>query len=574
MKSYAEMEQERLYYAPDDERYTRNRREEMGRYKRNRYSEHATNTAPLEATRRGEDNLSQKWKNSNRWSDSHREYYGDRYTNGPPTRNVHSRENRDTRNWQYRDEMADSHTTPHGNDLFSPESAFRAPRSAKTDYLIGRADDDEQYRGRLTNGTSSRSPRRSFEDSRLHYQPHRDSEEECEEFERFQERARYQPDYSKLNGSRTEDEPRKRQTYTKFVSMIPTWNKFERERSLPDRIELRMCGTAPKGNMQRSLSIPDLCRVKMRPVPDFDRREYVDEFYRSADDIVDYMSAPEFETEYDYKYDHDHQHLHYHSPRHEHLKEMYISQYTHYFDSDPDTPRSHIAGWKVDIEPQGIPHKKSRMCVLRNPLITGRKQRPERPKSAPPAFFNRFYDMDPTDEDVFTVDRVDVQESGPGLFGARPQTPPGRRSSADNISDRFGDMMIDSEPLDYPDEGSSFGYAPSDDTSDTSSAFSPSGRTSGPQRFTMSQPKLIPLSAEFPGIRNLEKMRKKRQSMGSSSTASTGSLSNGIPSPTTGAPAGYGFCIALTSQNQKLNKQPQERNDRGPMRQTRYYTLE
>ena len=467
----------------------------------------------------------------------------------------------DTRGWHDNDE--DFNFIPQERNFYSNGSAFYVPRS----FDSGRQIMEKPYEEGMLN---EHSPRR-----RQQNQQHKELKTVGYEKSSFQESDIYHADNHFIKNSRNDGGNRKRQTYTKFISIIPTWNKFERERSLPDRIELRMRGMTPKEKPKRSFSIPDLCRVKMTPVPYNEECDYVDEFYRPADDIDAYMSAPEFETEFDYKYDHDHQHLHYHSHKHEHLKEMYISQYTHYFDLQPGTPKSHIAGWKVDIEPQGIPHKKSRMCVLKNPLITGRRKTPERPKSAPPSFSKRFYNVEPDDEDVFISEQITVEESRPALQEARPPSPSERRSSLDTMSDRFGDMTIDSEPLDYPDEASSFGYAPSDDTSDTSSAFGTIGRSVRPQKFTMSQPRLLNPSAEFPGIRNLEKIRKKRQSMGSCSTASTGSISAEFPSPTnSGTPAGYGFCIALTAENKSSQTLPREKKVNNQMRETRYYTLE
>lgn len=566
MTSYAEMQHEKLYNAPQVERYSKNWRDEAPLYNRN--GDRTLDRYPFEAEHSGEKRFSPSLQGSRTW-DYERELYNEPYSNEALPRNSYLTEHRDMRPLQNSNE--DSSFIPREKVFSRNGSAFHVPRP----YSKDRREEENLYENGMLNGYSLPSFR-SFEDSHPNYRLHKDlkTEERFDENEdRLKKHESYDSDYSQLNGSGGDHGNRTRQTYTKFVSMIPTWNKFERERSLPDRIELRMCGVPPKEAAKRSFSIPDLYRVKFRPVPYINGSEYVDEVFRSTDDIDAYMSAPEFETEFDYKYDHDNQHLHYHSPKHEHLKEMYISQYTHYFDLEPGTPRSHIAGWKVDIEPQGIPHKKSRMCVLKNPLISRRKQRAERPKSAPPSFSNRFRDVEPADEDVFTADQIAVQESSVVLQSARPSSPPDRRASLDNMSDRFGEMTIDSEPLDYPDEGSSFGYAPSDDTSDTSSAFGISGRSLQPQRFTMSQPRLIPISAEYPGIRNLEKMRKKRQSMGSSSS---GSISADMPSPTTSEQQDkYGSCFALISQNPKSQTLPEERKqEKKQPRQTRYYTLE
>lgn len=213
---------------------------------------------------------------------------------------------------------------------------------------------------------------------------------------------------------------------------------------------------------------------------------------------------------------------------------MYYSQYTHHF--DPNEPRSHIAGWKVDIEPNNIPHRRSRMCVLNNPMISGSRKRPERPKSAPPTLAYEF--------DVFTENIEDDRLSCATLPNFHHGFPESTRST-DDLATRLQDLIVDASPPEYINDDSSFGYDPSDDTSETSSAFYHDQgfyKKRDPAKFSYSRPKLLRLSADFPGVRNLEKMRRKRKSMGSSSTGST--------SPTPSPSGEYGFFVALTSKDQ------------------------
>jgi len=117
--------------------------------------------------------------------------------------------------------------------------------------------------------------------------------------------------------------------------------------------------------------------------------------------------------------------------------------------------------------------------------------------------------------------------------------------STDDLATRLQDLIVDASPPEYVNDDSSFGYDPSDDTLETSSAFyndQGSYEKRDPAKFSYSRPKLLRLSADFPGVRNLEKMRRKRKSMGSSSTGST--------SPTPSPSGEYGFFVALTSKDQ------------------------
>ncbi|KAJ7362152.1 hypothetical protein OS493_013243 [Desmophyllum pertusum] len=290
---------------------------------------------------------------------------------------------------------------------------------------------------------------------------------------------------------------------------------------LPDRIQLRgMCGTTGFGQNNRALSIPDLYRVKMKPIPEV------------VEDTVDAVRREEVQLESACPLHDNHDH----SPRNGSLKEMYVSQYTHHF--DPNEPRSHIAGWKVDIEPNGIPHRRSRMCVLNNPVVSGSRKRPERPKSAPPTL--RAYEFDAFMENI-EDDRLSCATL-PNFHHGFPES----TRSTDDLSSRLKDLIVDAPPApEYINDDSSFGYDPSDDMSESSSAFyhDQSNRKRDPAKFNYSRPKLLRLSADFPGVRNMEKMRRKRKSMGSSSTGST--------SPSPESPSGeYGFFVALTSKDQ------------------------
>ena len=332
----------------------------------------------------------------------------------------------------------------------------------------------------------------------------------------------YPKDKAKLmNGPTTQRSPCK-----KYISVVSEGNYFIASKApLPDRIELRMCGTTGLvSKKNHSLSIPDLYRVKMRPIPE------------AVEDTIDAVRREDVHLEGSCPF-HNHK-----SPRNGDLKEMYVSQYTHHF--DPSEPRTHIAGWKVDIEPNGIPHRRSRMCVLNNPVVSGSRKRPERPKSAPPTLA---YEADLLAENI-EDDRLS-SATLPTFHGGYPDSV----QSTDDLSTRLKDLIVDAPTPEYVNDDSSFGYDPSDDTSETSSAFyQGSYRKKDPAKFSFSRPKLIRLSAEYPGVRNLEKMRRKRQSMGSSST---GSLSSPSPSPSAGE---YGFFVALTSKDQV----PQQRHGR------------
>lgn len=326
-----------------------------------------------------------------------------------------------------------------------------------------------------------------------------------------------------MNGPTTQRSPCK-----KYISVVSEGNYFIASKApLPDRIELRMCGTTALTQNNRSLSIPDLYRIKMKPIPE------------AVEETVDAVRREDVQLESSCPL-----HNHDHSPRNGALKEMYVSQYTHHFDHNE--PRSHIAGWKVDVEPNGIPHRRSRMCVLNNPVVSGSRKRPERPKSAPPTLAY--------EEDIF-ADSIEDDRLSCATLPTFHQGYPESVRSTDDLSTRLKDLIVDAPSPEYINDrdDSSFGYDPSDDTSETSSAYyQGSYRKSDPAKFSYSRPRLIRLSADFPGVRNLEKMRRKRQSMGSSST---GSLSSPSPSPSNGE---YGFFVALTSKDQI----PQQRHGR------------
>ena len=304
----------------------------------------------------------------------------------------------------------------------------------------------------------------------------------------------------------------------KYISVVSEGNYFIASKApLPDRIELRMCGISSSiGQSKRFLSIPDLYRVKMKPIPE------------AVEETVDAVRREDVRTELstfpvDDPWPKDASAL----------KEMYVSQYTHRFDSN--APRSHVAGWKVDMEPNGVPHRNSRMCVLNNPVVSGERKRPERPKSAPPTLVH--------ENDFFADDNEDDRLSSATLPTFHPNYSESVRSH-DDLATRLQELWVDPPTPEYTnDDRSSVGYDPgSDDASETSSAYD-SFKKREPSKFNYSRPKLIRLSADFPGVRNLEKMRRKRQSMGSSST---GSMSSTSLSPSGGE---YGFFVALTSKD-------------------------
>lgn len=304
----------------------------------------------------------------------------------------------------------------------------------------------------------------------------------------------------------------------KYISVVSEGNYFIASKApLPDRIELRMCGTSGNlGQSMRSLSIPDLYRVKMKPIPEV-VEETVDAVRREdvRAEIPCLMDDRAF------------------SPNDGTLKEMYVSQYNPYF--DPNAPRSHIGGWKVDMEHNGIPHHRPQMSTVYNPIVYEATKKVERPKSAPPSFAH--------EEDIFADDNDDDRLSSATLPTMHQNYSESVRSN-DELTSRLRELWIDPPTPEYTnDDRSSLGYDPgSDDASETSSAFNSSGKRD-PAKFSYSRPKLIRLSADFPGVRNLEKMRRKRQSMGSSST---GSMSSTSLSPSAGE---YGFFVALTSKD-------------------------
>ncbi|XP_031558724.1 uncharacterized protein LOC116295117 isoform X2 [Actinia tenebrosa] len=293
----------------------------------------------------------------------------------------------------------------------------------------------------------------------------------------------------------------------KFISVVPEENRYITSVNyLPDRIELRLCGTTPKEKkIKKWRSIPDLYNITLKP------QQSGEEQISCEEEAVAYA------------YDSSNELLNYSMPKHEHMKEMYVTQYTHHF--DPEEPRSHIAGWKVDVEPNGIPHERSRMCVLKHPVVSGpNKHRRTRPKSAPPMIPLR----SKSPEEPIRLQQVDVVDRG---YYTSP------RSSRASESG-FYNGIEDSTDV------SSLGYAPSDDTSDSSAFLDPRSPNNKDSNFSFSKPKLIRLSAEFPGIRNLEKMRRKRQSMGSATSPRPRSSLGHSPSSRDGE---YGFFVALTS---------------------------
>lgn len=299
-----------------------------------------------------------------------------------------------------------------------------------------------------------------------------------------------------------------RPTIQKFISVVPEENRYITSVNyLPERIELRLCGTTPKDKKAKKWrSIPDLYNITLKP-------QQSDEEQISCE-----------EETMAFAYDSSNEFLNYSLPKHEHMKEMYVTQYTHHF--DPEEPRSHIAGWKVDVEPNGIPHERSRMCVLKHPVVSGpNKHRPPRPKSAPPIFSYR----PESPEEPIRSQQVDVVNRG-------YYTSPRSSRPSDSV---FYNGFEDST------DASSLGYAPSDDTSDSSAFLAdPRSPTNKDTNFSYSKPRLIRLSAEFPGVRNLEKMRRKRQSMGSATSPRPRSSLGHSPSPRDGE---YGFFVALTS---------------------------
>lgn len=331
-----------------------------------------------------------------------------------------------------------------------------------------------------------------------------------------------------------------RQGVAKFISAIPDENRYVSSVNfLPDSIELRFIGAPPmEKKMKRCRSITDLYEIEVRPddqEQETKRKHPWEETIRCEKQDVAYAA-----------YDSENEILHYTKHRHEHTKEMYISQHTHYF--DPDEPRTHIAGWKCDVEPNGIPHNRSRMCVMKSPVISESRRHVPRPKSAPPQLYKR--PVSP--EEIIVSQKVDVFERG-------NYTLP--RTKGKDIHQDFYQTSVDES---MTEEVSSLGYAPSDDTSDSSAFFFSdhhryyNDNHDKDANLSYSKPKLIRISAEFPGIRNLEKIRRKRQSMGSYSSEGSRSSVGHSSSPRNGE---YGFFVALTSGDpRKPNNKRQQRH--------------
>lgn len=316
------------------------------------------------------------------------------------------------------------------------------------------------------------------------------------------------------------------QRVAKYISAVPDQNRYVSSvKFLPDRIELRFIGAPPmEKKMKRCRSITDLYEITVQPD---DSNEESPKRKHPWEETIQCQKQ-----DMSYAYDSENEILHYTKQRHEHLKEMYISQYTHYF--DPDEPRTHIAGWKVDVEPNGIPHERSRMCVMKSPVVSDSRRHTPRPKSAPPKLFRS---VSPVES--IRSQKVEVYERG-------YYTVPHRREKA--VHQDFFQTSVDES---FTEDASSIGgYAPSDDTSDSSAFFFNDHQryyyenNNKDPNFSFNKPRLIRLSAEFPGIRNLEKMRRKRQSMGSYSSGGSRSSIGYSPSPRNGE---YGFFVALTS---------------------------
>lgn len=317
------------------------------------------------------------------------------------------------------------------------------------------------------------------------------------------------------------------QGIVKFISAIPDQRRYVSSVNfLPDRIELRFVGVPEQKKMKRCRSITDLYEITVEPDQDKNNNDKIHPWEETVKCRKQDMS---------YSYDSENEILYYSKPRHEHTKEMYISQYTHHFDKGE--PRTHIAGWKCDVEPNGIPHNKSRMCVVRSPVVSESSKRLPRPKSAPPQLVAS---PEPVEEPVRSV-KVDVAERGYYTIPRRVA----RQEDYDSVTE----------------EVSSIGYAPSDDTSDSSAFYSQShnDRKLKDPDFGYNKPRLIRLSAEFPGLRNLEKMKRKRQSMGSYSSAGSLSSVGQSPSPRKGD---YGFFVALTSDHNDPRKVQPKRQHR------------
>lgn len=334
-----------------------------------------------------------------------------------------------------------------------------------------------------------------------------------------------------------------RQGVAKFISAIPDQQRYVSSVNfLPDRIELRFIGVPYKQKeMKRCRSITDLYEITVKPEQDGKQKKRIHPWEETVQCKKQDMS---------YSYDSENEILYYTKSKHEHTKEMYISQYTHHFDTDE--PRTHIAGWKCDFEPNGIPHQKSRMCVVRSPVVSGSRRRVPRPKSAPPQLFAR--PVSP--EELIRSQKVDVVERGYNTLPLK-----GKQED-----DFFFQTSIDESPT---EDVSSIGYAPSDDTSDSSAFFFNDPRFHSRYEnqykdpdFGFNRPKLIRLSADFPGIRNLEKMRRKRQSMGSCSSGGSRSSVGQSPSPRNGE---YGFFIAMTSGD------PRKPQTKRQQRHSHYY---
>ena len=159
------------------------------------------------------------------------------------------------------------------------------------------------------------------------------------------------------------------------------------ETTLPERIEVKIRPQEKyRGRFRysRSRSIPELCRITLTPTGD---RDLLNQAF--DDEVFNLQKHGDKELEGE-------------------RKEVYISQYTHCFLGKIEKP--HIAAWKQDFEPCHVAHSDSKFCVLNTPVGSKSRDRPERPKSAPPGSF------------LFDFEKMDIPEplsrrsTSPGMF--------------------------------------------------------------------------------------------------------------------------------------------------------------
>ena len=94
-------------------------------------------------------------------------------------------------------------------------------------------------------------------------------------------------------------------------------------------------------------------------------------------------------------------------------------------------------------------------------MISGSRKRPERLKSAPPALAYEFLRKISTMTDWLTPLFLTFIMASPNPREVRRLSP----------AARLQDLIVDASSPEYINDDSSFGYDPSDDTSETSSAF-------------------------------------------------------------------------------------------------------